>query len=49
MRLDDAEIVERLLATPALLRLPLVRFGNDVAAGRDEAAWKRWFRPGSGA
>ena len=40
MRLDDAEIVERLLATPALLRLPLVRFGNDVAAGRDEAAWK---------
>ena len=40
MRLDDAEIVERLLATPALLRLPLVRLGNDVAAGRDEAAWK---------
>jgi arsenate reductase-like glutaredoxin family protein len=45
MRLDDAEITERLLATPALLRLPLVRFGNEVAAGRDEAAWKRWFRP----
>ena len=45
MRLDDVEIVERLLATPALLRLPLVRFGNDVAVGRDEATWKRWFRP----
>ena len=45
MRLDDAEIVDRLLATPALLRLPLVRFGNEVAAGRDEAAWKRWFMP----
>jgi arsenate reductase (glutaredoxin) len=42
LRMDDAEIVERLLATPALLRLPLVRFGNDVAAGRDEAAWKAW-------
>ena len=41
MRLDDAEIVERLLATPALLRLPLVRFGNDVAAGRDETGWRR--------
>jgi arsenate reductase-like glutaredoxin family protein len=40
MRLDDPEIVERLLATPALLRLPLVRFGSDVVAGRDEAAWK---------
>jgi arsenate reductase (glutaredoxin) len=49
MRLDDAEIVERLLATPALLRLPLVRFENDVAAGRDEPAWKRWFTPGGGA
>jgi arsenate reductase-like glutaredoxin family protein len=49
MRLTDAEIVERLLATPALLRLPLVRFGNDVAAGRDEAAWKGWLRPAGGA
>jgi arsenate reductase-like glutaredoxin family protein len=45
LRLDDAEIVERLLATPALLRLPLVRFGNDVAAGRAEADWRRWFAP----
>jgi arsenate reductase-like glutaredoxin family protein len=49
MRLDDAEIVERLLATPALLRLPLIRFGNEVAVGRDEAVWKGWFRPGGGA
>jgi arsenate reductase-like glutaredoxin family protein len=49
MRLDDSEIVERLLATPALLRLPLVRFGNEVAAGRNESAWKPWFKPGGGA
>ena len=48
MRLDDADIVERLLAIPGLLRLPLVRFGNDVAAGRNEEAWKRWFKPGGG-
>jgi arsenate reductase-like glutaredoxin family protein len=47
MRLEDGEIVERLLATPALLRLPLVRFGNDVAAGRDEAAWKAWLKSGA--
>src|SRR5436190_9463250 len=47
MRLDDSEIVERLLATPALLRLPLVRFGNEVAAGRDEAAWKAWISAAS--
>jgi arsenate reductase-like glutaredoxin family protein len=46
LRMDDAELVERLLATPALLRLPLVRFGNQVSAGRDEATWKRWVSPG---
>ena len=39
--MDDAEIAERLAAT-RLLRLPLVRFDNEVAAGKDEATWKRW-------
>jgi arsenate reductase-like glutaredoxin family protein len=47
MRLDDTEIVERLLASPGLLRLPLVRFGNEFAAGRDETAWRGWFSPTS--
>lgn len=42
MRLDDAGIVERLLADQRLLRLPLVRFGSSVSAGRDEATWKGW-------
>lgn len=42
LRMDDAEIVDRLLATPALLKLPLVRYGNAVSAGRDEATWKGW-------
>ena len=46
LRMDDAEIVERLLADPRLLRLPLVRFGNDVSAGRDEATWKAWLSGG---
>lgn len=41
LRMTDDEIVERLLADARLLRLPLVRAGNQVAAGRDEAAWKR--------
>ena len=49
MRLDDVDIVERLLETPALLRLPLVRFENDVAAGRDDSVWKRWFKPAGDA
>jgi arsenate reductase (glutaredoxin) len=44
LRMDDAEIVERLLADGSLLRLPLVRFGTDVSAGRDETIWKGWLR-----
>jgi arsenate reductase (glutaredoxin) len=42
LRLDDAGIVERLLADPRLLRLPLVRFGNEVTSGKAEAVWKSW-------
>jgi arsenate reductase (glutaredoxin) len=42
MRLTDVEIVERLLADQRLLVLPLVRYANQVSAGRDEAAWKAW-------
>lgn len=40
LRMDDAELAGRLLADQRLLRLPLVRVGNGVAAGKDEAAWK---------
>ena len=42
LRMDDPEIVERLSADPALIRLPLVRNGNDVTAGRAESTWKEW-------
>jgi arsenate reductase-like glutaredoxin family protein len=42
LRMDDVEIVERLLADPRLLRLPLVRFGNEVTAGKAESVWKSW-------
>ena len=40
LRMDDVELAQRLLADQRLLRLPLIRVGNAVAAGRDEAAWK---------
>jgi arsenate reductase (glutaredoxin) len=40
LRMDGAELAERLLNDQRLLNLPLVRIGNDVAAGRNEAAWK---------
>ncbi len=39
---DTSAIVERLLADVRLVRLPLVRYGDEVTAGRDEATWKAW-------
>jgi arsenate reductase len=42
MRLGDAEVVERLLAHNGLLRLPLVRFGNEFTAGVADSVWKTW-------
>ncbi len=42
LRMDDAEVTARLLADQRLLRLPLVRWGSEVSAGRDEATWKAW-------
>ncbi len=42
LSLTDADLVERLLHDERLLRLPLVRFGTGLSAGRDEAAWKAW-------
>jgi arsenate reductase (glutaredoxin) len=40
LSMDDAELADRLFSDQRLLRLPLVRVGNSVAAGRDEPAWK---------
>ena len=49
MRLDDAEIVARLLSDPSLLRLPLIRYGNLVSVGPDEATWTAWLRSSGGS
>jgi len=49
LSMSDAEIVERLLADPRLLKLPLVRHGNDVTAGRAEGAWAAWLKPPGGS
>lgn len=42
--MSDAEIVAKLVADARLLRLPLVRHGNEVTAGRAEEAWTAWLR-----
>ena len=41
LQMDGDELAARLLADQRLLRLPLVRAGNLLAAGTDEAAWQR--------
>jgi arsenate reductase len=44
LRLTDDEVLERLLGDPRLLRLPLVRLGQEVTIGVDEETWRRWQR-----
>ena len=39
---DSADTVTRLLADVRLLRLPLVRYGENVTAGKAEATWRAW-------
>ena len=39
---DAAGITARLLADVRLIRLPLVRHGDEVTAGKAEATWKAW-------
>ncbi len=47
LALDEAGITARLLADARLIRLPLVRYGEQVTAGKDEATWKAWLaKPG---
>ena len=48
LALDDAGIVDRLLRDVRLLRLPLVRHGNEVTAGRAEPTWAAWLRKPAG-
>ncbi len=49
LQMDDHAIVERLQRDPRLIRLPLVRHGNEVTAGRAEATWATWLRPPGGS
>ena len=48
LSLDDAGVTQRVMADPRLLRLPLVRHGNEVTVGRAETTWAAWLRPSGG-
>jgi arsenate reductase (glutaredoxin) len=47
LSLDESGVTQRVLANPRLLRLPLVRHGNDVSVGPAEATWRTWLAPPS--
>lgn len=49
LRMDDEELVGRLLANQRLLRLPLARHGAAVTAGIAETTWKAWVRAAEAA
>lgn len=41
-QLSDDRWLDTLVAEPLLLRMPLVRFGNQLSIGPDEATWRSW-------
>jgi arsenate reductase (glutaredoxin) len=46
---DRAGLLARIRTDASLLRLPLVRYGDEVTAGQDEAAWRTWLARRNGA
>jgi arsenate reductase-like glutaredoxin family protein len=46
LSMGDSEVFERVTADPGLLRLPLVRYGNELTIGVDEETWKAWQQAG---
>lgn len=47
LRLGEEAWLERFARHPELLRQPLLRAGNEVAVGWDEARWRRWIEEGA--
>jgi arsenate reductase-like glutaredoxin family protein len=47
--IDRGRLIARIHADAHLLRLPLVRYGDEVTAGQDETTWRAWLarRPGA--
>jgi arsenate reductase-like glutaredoxin family protein len=45
LSMDERGAFERVATDPRLLRLPLVRAGERLTIGVDEAAWRGWLSP----
>ena len=45
LKMTEADLLARVERDPRLLRLPLVRSGNRLSVGQDEAGWKEMLTP----
>ena len=43
LRVSDEQMLEKLLDDPRLMVQPLVRSGNTLSVGWDEALWRSWY------
>jgi len=48
-RLSDERWLERMTQEPLILTMPLVRCGQRLTLGPDEAAWKAWIEEAKGS
>jgi arsenate reductase (glutaredoxin) len=46
---DRGKLMARIHAEPHLLRLPLVRYGDEITAGPSETTWRAWLARRNGA
>jgi arsenate reductase len=46
---SDDDWITRIIRDPTILRLPLARYGTDLAVGDDPAAWRRFADAAKGA
>jgi arsenate reductase-like glutaredoxin family protein len=45
LRLSDSQTLEKIEKDPSMLRLPLIRAGNQLSIGQDEESWKAMLAP----
>jgi arsenate reductase-like glutaredoxin family protein len=45
---DRGALLTRIRADASMLRLPLVRHGDEMTAGQDESTWRAWLARGNG-
>jgi arsenate reductase-like glutaredoxin family protein len=45
---DRGALLTRIRADASMLRLPILRYGDEMTAGQDETTWRAWLARGNG-